>query len=197
LTIRITFIALYFGYFAVRIIPSRKSTTVKRDRSERWSTLKAEGALGVFSMIMATYGNMIIAALYLLNVPWIWWSYLLLPIWIRVLGFVLSLGSLVYLYWAGRVLAEHFSYTLEIQEEQRLVTSGPYHRVRHPIYTGTFVFLIFQFLVADNWLFLVLTLILVPYLVIRVRKEEAMMVEEFGEEYISYMERTGRFLPRL
>jgi protein-S-isoprenylcysteine O-methyltransferase Ste14 len=170
---------------------------VKRDRSERWATLKAEGAIGVFSMVMATYGNMIIVALYLLDVPWIWWSYFLLPVWIRVLGVVLSMVSLVYLYWAGKVLAEQFSYTLEIQEEQKLVTSGPYHRVRHPIYTGTLAFLIFQFLVADNWLFLALTLILVPYLVIRVRKEEAMMVEEFGEEYISYMERTGRFLPQL
>jgi protein-S-isoprenylcysteine O-methyltransferase Ste14 len=148
-------------------------------------------------MIMATYGNIIIVVLYLLNVPWIWWSYLFLPLWIRILGIILSLISLVYLYWAGKVLAEHFSYTLEIQEEQKLVTSGPYHRVRHPIYTGTVTFLIFQFLVADNWMFLALTLILLPYLMIRVRKEEAMMVEEFGEEYLSYIERTGRFLPRL
>ncbi|MFW9964025.1 MAG: methyltransferase family protein [Candidatus Sifarchaeia archaeon] len=74
---------------------------------------------------------------------------------------------------------------------------GPYHRVRHPIYTGTLAFLICQFLIADNWLFLVLTLILLPYLVVRVRKEEEMMIENFGEAYVSYMKRTGRFLPRL
>jgi len=188
---------LYFGYFAVRIIPSRKSQTVKRDRSERWATLKAEGKLGLFSMIMATYGNMIIVALYLLNVQWIWWSYLYLPLWVRLLGIILSLISLTYLYWAGNVLAKHFSYTLEVQEEQKLVTSGPYHRVRHPIYTGTLTFLIFQFLVADNWLFLALTLVLIPYLIIRVRKEEEMMIENFGEEYVSYMKRTGKFLPRI
>ncbi len=197
LTLRITFILLYFGYFAVRIIPSRKSQAVKRDRSERWATLKAEGKLGLFSMIMATYGNMIIVALYLLNVQWIWWSYLYLPLWVRLLGIILSLISLTYLYWAGNVLAKHFSYTLEVQEEQKLVTSGPYHRVRHPIYTGTLTFLIFQFLVADNWLFLALTLVLIPYLIIRVRKEEEMMIENFGEEYVSYMKRTGKFLPRI
>ncbi|MFW9794713.1 MAG: methyltransferase [Candidatus Thorarchaeota archaeon] len=197
LILRLTFIALYFGYFAVRIIPSRKSPTVKRDRSERWATLKAEGRLAIFSMIMSTYGNMIIVALYLLNVTWIRWSYLFLPIWIRFAGIILSLVSLIYLYWAGRVLAEHFSYTLEVQEEQKLITSGPYHRVRHPIYTGTLTFLIFQFLIADNWLFLALTLVLIPYLIVRVRKEEAMMIENFGEEYVSYMKRTGRFLPRL
>jgi protein-S-isoprenylcysteine O-methyltransferase Ste14 len=147
-------------------------------------------------MILATYGNMIIVALYLLNVPWIWWSYLLLPISIRVLGIVLSVLSLVYLYWAGKVLAEHFSYTLEIQEEQKLVTDGPYRKVRHPIYTGTLTFLIFQFIVSDNILFLILTLSLIPYLVIRVRKEEEMMLENFGDEYAAYMERSGRFLPK-
>ncbi|MFX0108254.1 MAG: methyltransferase, partial [Candidatus Hodarchaeota archaeon] len=124
-------------------------------------------------------------------------SYLLLPLWIRLFGLVLSFASLVYLYWAGKVLAEQFSYTLEIQQEQVLVTTGPYHRVRHPIYTGTLTFLIFQVMVSDNWLFLVLIILLLPYLIKRVRKEEDMMIEHFGEEYITYMKRTGRFFPKL
>lgn len=170
---------------------------MKRERKDRWATLKDEGALAVFSMIMSTYGNFIIIALYLFDFPWIWWSYLSLPFVIRVVGVVFSGLSVIYLYWAGKVLAESFSYTLEVQEEQKLITSGPYHRVRHPIYTGTLAFLICQFLIADNWLFLVLTLILLPYLVVRVRKEEEMMIENFGEAYVSYMKRTGRFLPRL
>jgi protein-S-isoprenylcysteine O-methyltransferase Ste14 len=170
---------------------------VKRDRSERWATLKQEGLLGIVSMILATYGNMIIAGLYLLNVPWIWWSYILIPIWFRIVGIILSIFSLAYLYWAGQVLAEHFSYTLEVQDSQNLVTSGPYHRVRHPIYTGTLAFLVIQFIVADNWLFLVLVLALMPYLVQRIKKEEAMMLEHFGEEYARYMERTGRLIPRI
>jgi protein-S-isoprenylcysteine O-methyltransferase Ste14 len=194
---RITFIGLYLGYFAVRIIPSRKSSTVKRDRSERWATLKQEGLLGIVSMILATYGNMIIVALYLLNVPWIWWSYLFMPIWLRIVGFILSIISLSYLYWAGQVLAEHFSYTLEVQDSQKLITTGPYHRVRHPIYTGTLAFLVFQFIVADNWLFLALVIALIPYLVIRIKKEEAIMIEHFGEEYVKYMKQTGRLIPQI
>ncbi|MFX1369849.1 MAG: methyltransferase [Promethearchaeota archaeon] len=194
---RISFIVLYLGYFASRLIPSRKSPTVSRSREERWATLKAEGTLAIVSMILATYGNMIIAALYLFNVPWIWWSYLFLPIEIRVLGIAFSVISVIYLYWAGKVLAEHFSYTLEVQEEQKLVTEGPYRRVRHPIYTGTLAFLIFQFAISDNVLFLILVFSLLPYLVIRVKKEEEMMLENFGDQYAAYMERTGRFLPRI
>jgi protein-S-isoprenylcysteine O-methyltransferase Ste14 len=153
--------------------------------------------LGIVSMILATYGNMIIAGLYLLNVPWIWWSYLLMPVEIRIAGIILSIISLSYLAWAGQVLAEHFSYTLEVQEGQKLISTGPYHRVRHPIYTGTLAFLLFQFIVADNWLFLALIIALVPYLVKRIKKEEAMMLEFFGEEYANYMNRTGRLIPRI
>lgn len=147
-------------------------------------------------MILATYGNMIVAGLYLLNVPWIWWSYLFMPIWVRTIGVALSIFSLLYLSWAGRILAEHYSYTLEVQESQKLITSGPYHRVRHPIYTGTLAFLVFQFIVADNWLFLALVIALMPYLVQRIKKEEAMMIEHFVEEYVNYMKRTGRLIPR-
>jgi protein-S-isoprenylcysteine O-methyltransferase Ste14 len=101
------------------------------------------------------------------------------------------------LYWAGQVLAEHFSYTLEVQDSQKLITTGPYHRVRHPIYTGTLAFLVFQFIVADNWLFLALVIALIPYLVIRIKKEEAIMIEHFGEEYVKYMKQTGRLIPQI
>lgn len=148
-------------------------------------------------MILATYGILIVGALYLLNVPWIWWSYLFLPLSVRIAGVIFSAISLAYLYWAGRVLAEHFSYTLEIQEDQKLVTAGPYHRVRHPIYTGTLAFLLFQVLVSDNWIFLLILITLIPYLVKRIRKEEEMMVEHFGQDYTEYMKRTGRFFPKL
>ena len=140
---------------------------------------------------------MIIAALYLFNVPWIWWSYLLMPLWIRFAGVVFSVLSLSYLYWAGWALAEHFSYTLEVQQDQKLITAGPYHSIRHPIYIGTFLFLLFQVLVSDNWLFLALLLFLIPYLIKRVDKEERMMIENFGDEYVAYMKETGRFFPPL
>jgi protein-S-isoprenylcysteine O-methyltransferase Ste14 len=179
------------------MIPSRKSPTVRRSRSERWETLKQEGLLGIVSMILATYGILIVGALYILNAPWIWWSYLLLPLSVRIAGVILSAISLAYLYWAGRVLAEHFSYTLEIQQDQKLVTAGPYHRVRHPIYTGTLAFLLFQVLVSDNWIFLLILIALIPYLVKRIRKEEEMMVEHFGQDYTEYMKRTGRLFPKL
>jgi protein-S-isoprenylcysteine O-methyltransferase Ste14 len=50
---------------------------------------------------------------------------------------------------------------------------------------------------AANWFFFATGLLLFVVLVIRTRVEEENLVARFGESYRSYMERTGRFLPRM
>jgi protein-S-isoprenylcysteine O-methyltransferase Ste14 len=51
-------------------------------------------------------------------------------------------------------------------------------------------------LVTANWVFIVLAVAVIAGLFVRVPKEEQMMIEEFGEEYKAYMQRTGRFFPK-
>ena len=194
---RIAFVLLWILFIVARVIPSRNVPTVKRSRNERLDALKKEGRIALVSMILATYGNLIVGALYLVNPPWMWWSYFVLPMELRFVGLVIAVVSLPFAYWIGKTLADSFSFTLEIQEDQKLVTTGPYSRIRHPLYTATLLFLIGQILVSDNWLFLAIVVVLVPYLFKRMRKEEDMMVEEFGEDYIEYMKKTGRLLPRI
>jgi len=84
---------------------------------------------------------------------------------------------------------------VEVQEDQGLVTSGPYALVRHPIYTGTVLFLFAQGLVSDNWLFFVILVLLVPYLLVRIGREEEMLVGEFGDRYREYMRRSKKLVP--
>jgi protein-S-isoprenylcysteine O-methyltransferase Ste14 len=52
-------------------------------------------------------------------------------------------------------------------------------------------------LVAANWFFFVAGMALLCLLVVRTRTEEANLVARFGDSYRQYMERTGRFVPRL
>ncbi|MFO7320542.1 MAG: isoprenylcysteine carboxylmethyltransferase family protein [Chloroflexota bacterium] len=79
----------------------------------------------------------------------------------------------------------------------RLVTSGIYNYIRHPQYTG---FLLITFGMLLEWATLPM-LIMWPLLLTLyyrlARKEEAMMVEEFGQAYRDYQHRTGMFLPRV
>ena len=81
--------------------------------------------------------------------------------------------------------------------EGRLADTGLYKYVRHPQYTGFFLFLLGSVI---NWPTLptLLTLPVLCWVYLRLaRLEERDAIREFGESYLVYMDRTGRFLPRL
>jgi protein-S-isoprenylcysteine O-methyltransferase Ste14 len=194
---RIAYLLLWVVFIAARLIPSRKVPSVRRSRKERIETIKQEGIHAFFLIFIAIYGNLTVAALYLLNLPWIQWSHLYLPLELRVVGLILGVVSLPYVYWIGRTLANYYSYTIEMQEDHMLIKTGPYHRIRHPLYSATVLFLAALVLVSDNWLFLVILLAMIPSIYVRMNKEEQMLIEEFGDEYRAYVKRTGRLFPRL
>jgi protein-S-isoprenylcysteine O-methyltransferase Ste14 len=79
-----------------------------------------------------------------------------------------------------------------------LIQHGPYRWVRHPMYTTLFLMGWGWFILTANW-FVGLPLMMGIVLVVlsRVNKEEAVLVDLFGNEYKEYMQRTGRFLPKL
>ncbi len=134
---------------------------------------------------------------YGIDPQWMKWSALPLPFWLRWIGFFIGLAALLIFFWVLRSLGQNFSTTLTIQKDQTLVTDGPYHWVRHPMYTSFVWLWVGFFLISTNW-FIGLTGILgfVWAIVVRTPKEEQMMIERFGDEYLTYMKRTGRYLPR-
>ena len=95
------------------------------------------------------------------------------------------------------LLAVSWKYLYEAQRTHRLATSGPYARLRHPQYIG-FVLIMTGFLV--QWP-TVVTLAMYPVLVFMyarlARREEAEMLEQFGDAYRQYKDRVPAFLPRL
>ena len=66
------------------------------------------------------------------------WSAVSLPAWIRWAGFVLALAAAALLTWTHHVLGKNYSPKLEIREQHRLITTGPYRWVRHPMYGAIF-----------------------------------------------------------
>ncbi len=125
------------------------------------------------------------------------WSALPLPFWLRGIGFLIGLVALLLFFWVLRSLGQNFSTTLTIQRDQTLVVQGPYHWVRHPMYTSFVLLWVGFFFISTNW-FIGLTGMLgfVWAIVVRTPREEQMMIERFGDDYIAYMKRTGRYLPR-
>lgn len=124
------------------------------------------------------------------------WAAMDLPMGLRMFGAVLALLALALFVWIHRTLGHNLSAGLKIKENHTLVTRGPYATVRHPMYTAFFILHIAVFFLTANW-FIGLTwmLGLVLIVLLRVRREEQMLLDRFGAEYLAYMDRTGRFLP--
>ena len=86
---------------------------------------------------------------------------------------------------------------LRIVEDQKLVTTGVYRYIRHPLYLGEFCRNIGIPLFFNSLMRLIIILLGNLFLLIRVGIEEEMLVEEFGDEYREYMKRTKRLIPLL
>lgn len=97
-----------------------------------------------------------------------------------------------------RALGANWSGTLEIYESHALVTHGVYRFVRHPMYSSQLLYALAQALLIQNWIagpagfacFL-------GFYLLRVPREEQMMLDHFRERYAAYRARTGSVLPRL
>ena len=95
------------------------------------------------------------------------------------------------------MLGKNWSPVLEIIKDHRLIKTGVYKRIRHPMYTQIWIWSITHVLIISNWVvgFSGIVIWAVMYFN-RINKEEKMMIEEFGNEYINYQKVTGRITPK-
>lgn len=119
------------------------------------------------------------------------------PDWLRWLGVAAAAAATPAMAWVLRHLGDNVTPTAAVREQHELVTSGPYRFVRHPLYSfGTLWWLGLSLVVASWWM-LLLTLLTFVAVATRAPREEAALVERFGDGYRIYMERTPRYLPHL
>ena len=164
------------------------------ERLDRWQ----EGAVILFGLRLSAL-MLFVACILWLNVPrWMAWSELPIPFWLRWTGLGVSVTGGALFVWTVHTLGKNLTDTVVTRIDSSLVTNGPYRWVRHPFYTACGILLIGAALVTANWFIGLLSgLTWIVFLVIRTRIEERKLVERFGDDYRSYMLRTGRFLPRL
>jgi protein-S-isoprenylcysteine O-methyltransferase Ste14 len=134
---------------------------------------------------------------YLINPAWMAWAKIGLPEWVRWLGVGLGILCAMGIYWLFSSIGSGITPTSATRQEHKLVTSGPYRWIRHPLYTvGSSMFIAFG-MMADNWFIALLGILAFIAMAVRTPKEEDNLIAKFGDEYREYMKRTGRFLPKL
>jgi protein-S-isoprenylcysteine O-methyltransferase Ste14 len=113
-----------------------------------------------------------------------------------VSGIVCFVIGLWLFYRSHADLGTNWSITLEVRERHRLITQGIYRRIRHPMYSALVLYGAAHALVIPNWVAGPSNLLaLAVLLALRIRAEERMMDERFGDEYATYSARTKRLIP--
>ncbi len=187
---RVLLSALYIPGVLVRLYYMRRGSesdqTISRTREERLMLPLATSmsVLGTIAGLVQVFAPQRMK-----------WAALPRPTWSRWVGVGLGIVSQPLFAWTHQTLGRNWAVALVTKEGHTLVTSGPYHWVRHPMYTAIILQYLAFLLVSANWVIGIAGLGISILSVARVGEEEALMIEEFGDQYRAYMEHTGRFLP--
>ncbi len=112
-------------------------------------------------------------------------------------GLLLELLGLGLAIWARLRLGAFWSRYAVVRQGHRVVDTGPYRLVRHPIYSGILLAMVGTFIMAGAVVWL---LILAGYTIFVVKKalnEERLLTRELGDEYVRYRSRTSMLIPWL
>jgi protein-S-isoprenylcysteine O-methyltransferase Ste14 len=168
----------------------RARTNEKLDRRQ-------EGLFVLIALRLTGLAGMTGFIAYLINPACMAWAAVPLPAWLRWAGVGFGLIAGLLLVWTFRSLGRNLTDTVVTRKEHTLVITGPYRWVRHPLYTSAALATLANSLAAANWFFFVAGCLMLLLLVIRTRNEEQNLIARFGDDYRNYMQRTGRFVPRL
>lgn len=190
---RLILIIGFVVVFPVGVYHRLKAHLASKEKLNR----RAEGLFILTTLRPIAIVGMLGLLAFMINPGWMSWSSVNLPIGVRWLGVGLGVIAAVLLIVVFRSLGTNLTDTVVTRARHTLVTSGPYRWVRHPFYVAGAFAMAANSLVTANWFLALTGAVTIVLLVIRTKTEEEKLVERFGDEYLEYMQRTGRFIPRL
>jgi protein-S-isoprenylcysteine O-methyltransferase Ste14 len=182
---KIVYAAALLAEIWIRTPYARALKTAQREEKRISATEK-------FLLFLLSLGMFLLPMLYIFT-PWLSFADYHLPAWCTWIGIPVMVAAVVVFRQSHLDLKTNWSPSLEIFSSHSLVTGGIYARIRHPMYLSQWIWVIGQALLLQNWLAGPLDLLLfIPFYLIRVRTEERMMLDRFGDQYREYMQRTSR-----
>ena len=187
------FTAIYFVALVIEMI-IRAPINKKRQQEKMSKRLVTTQEVTLLFMLLS--GTVVIPIIYAAT-DWLDFANYTLPVWAGWLGIVIGAGGLFVFWRAHADLGLNWSPTLEIREKHELITRGIYGVIRHPMYASQWLLVIAQPLLLQNWIAGFLNLfVFIPFYLLRVKAEEQLMIDQFGEQYRAYMKNVGAVLPK-
>jgi protein-S-isoprenylcysteine O-methyltransferase Ste14 len=172
-------------YHRIRSQATREPLDRRKEGLFLLLTLRPIGLLGALGFLA-----------YLVRPSWMDWSAIPVPAALRWAGIAVGvLGAALWI-WTFRTLGPNLTDTVVTRRNHTLVTGGAYRWVRHPFYVAVALTILANSLAAANWFLFLCGAATMGLIALRTRREEALLVERFGDAYREYMLRTGRFFPR-
>jgi protein-S-isoprenylcysteine O-methyltransferase Ste14 len=116
---------------------------------------------------------------------------------VAVAGILITLCGTGFAIWARIHLGKNWSGQPAIRVDQKIVRTGPYRFVRHPIYTGLLIGVAGSAIATGSAMALCILVIVFVVFVLKSRMEEKFLLEEFGEEYVRYRREVKGIIPFL
>ncbi len=168
----------------------------RKYRQDRKAIFREEGL--IVGLLASLWGIAILIPFVYIFTGWLSFADFNLPVWVGWVGIAVFAIALWLLWRSHADLGRNWRVTTELREKHTLATGGVFRYVRHPMYSAHLLWGIAQVLLIHNWIAGLASLVIFfPFYILRVRREERMMLEQFGEEYRTYMSQTGRIFPRL
>lgn len=163
-----------------------------RKRAEKRQP-RAERLVHVASMVIAAF-------LLYSDQPWLPAldaRFIPLKFWVAELGMWATILGAVFAIWARFHLGKNWSGEVTIREDHTLIRTGPYRFVRHPIYTGMLLALAGTALAIGKYRALLGFAIFTVGIVLKARREESMLAQEFGPAFEEHKKKTGFLFPKI
>jgi len=117
-------------------------------------------------------------------------------IWMQITGLTMILVAVGLRIWARAHIRGLYSGHVEVWADSSMIQSGPYRCIRHPGYAGFLLLALGMAIGYTSWIGLAAVLVLLlPGLAYRMRVEEKLLTEQFGEAYRQYIHKTKALIP--
>lgn len=172
----------------------------------RGSRRQAGRTTGRTGRFLRSFWFYLVSAALFFFIAYFGWAPLPWPTSQQTQSLMLAFGSLLYFpgmavaIWARLALGDNYfvstGFGAQLFKDHQLVTNGPFAIVRHPMYAGLILASVGALLIYFTWTTLYFALF-APLTIVRARREEQALAEEFGEQWQRYCRQVPMLIPQL